>query len=102
MKILPSPEQTRPRMLRTGVAIVVALSVWILVIGLFYVRTRMKLIALSYEITTLQKKCEAFNKRKTELLLELSSLKSPTELEAKAKNRAGLVFPSINKVIHVR
>ena len=102
MKIFPSLEQTRPRVLRTGVVIVVALSVWVLAIGLFYVRTRMQLIALSYEITALQKKYEALNKRKTELLLEFTSLKSPTELEAKAKTRAGLVFPSINRVVHVR
>lgn len=71
-------------------------------VGLFYVWTRMQLVQIGYEIAELEKENKTLKKRTEELLLEVASLQSPRELEKKARKRAGLVFPEIGKVVHVR
>ncbi len=96
-----SLDETKPRTRRTGVVLAVALTAWLLAVGFFYVWTRMHLVQLGYEVSALEKEHEALNKRKTELLLEISSIQSPIELEKQAKERAGLIFPAIDKVVHV-
>lgn len=73
----------------------------LIVVGLFYVWTRMQLVQIGYEIAALEKENKALKKRKEELLLEAASLQSPQELEKKARRQAGLVFPQMGKVVHV-
>lgn len=90
-----------PGLGRTGAIIAVGLMAWLLFMGLFYVRTRMQFVQISYETADLEKKNKALQERKQELLLEIASLQSPGELEAQARQKAGLVFPAMGKVVHV-
>jgi len=80
------------------VAIIIAATV--LIIGMFYVWHRMQLVQIGYEISSLEEKNRELKKRSRELMLEISSLQSPGELERKAA-RHGLVVPSRDRVVHV-
>lgn len=77
------------------------LVVWLLSIGLFYVWTRMQVVEIGYEIADLEKKNSSLQERKRELSVEIASLESPGELESQARRKAGLVVPSMGKVVHV-
>jgi cell division protein FtsL len=72
----------------------------VMVVGLFYVRTRMSLVEIGYEVSNLETRNRDLNKRYTELNIEIAFLESPADLEKKA-SKIGLVFPSAEKVIHV-
>ena len=87
---------------RTGMVMASLLVGSLIFVGLFYVWTRMQLVQIGYEIAALEKENKALKKRKEELLLEVASLQSPQELEKKARKQAGLVFPDMGKVVHVR
>jgi cell division protein FtsL len=91
-------EKTRIR--RVSPLLIVALSAAVLCVGLFYVWTRMQVVQIGYEISSLETKNNELKKRKRELLLEIASLQSPRDLESKAVKN-GLVFPTAGKVIHV-
>ena len=80
---------------------VVVVAAATLLVALFFVWSRMQLVQIGYEISSLEKTNKALKKRESELMLETASLKSPVELERKARRKAGLVFPSIEKVVHV-
>jgi len=79
---------------------VVILSVTILFVGLFYVRTRMQIVQIGYEISELETKNKDIKNRMRELQLEIASLQSPGELERKAR-KLGLVSPAMQRVVHV-
>jgi len=79
-------------------AVIVAAAV--LIIGMFYVWHRMQLVQIGYEISSLEEKSRELKKRSRELMLEISSLQSPGELEKKAAKH-GLVVPPMNRVVHV-
>ena len=86
---------------RAGTIVVVMLAVWLLSIGLFYVWTRMQVVQVGFRIADLEKKNKSLQERKRELSVEIASLESPGELESLARHRAGLVTPSMGKVVHV-
>lgn len=86
---------------RAGSVLVVILAATVLFVGLFYVWSRMRLVQIGYEITELEIINNDLKKRKRELKLELASLEAPANLEKKAREQAGLIFPPISKVIHV-
>lgn len=90
----------RVRIVGAGPFLVVALSGAILCVGFFYVWTRMQLVQIGYEISSLENENNDLKKRKRELLLEIASLQSPQELEKKA-GKIGLVLPAMGKVVHV-
>ena len=90
----------RVRIVGAGPFLVVALSGIILLVGFFYVWTRMQLVQIGYEISSLENENNDLKKRKRELLLEIASLQSPPELERKA-GKIGLVFPAMEKVVNV-
>ncbi len=92
----PSREQGR-----TGAFMVVVIAAAAMLVALFFVWSRMQLVQIGYEISRLEKTNKVLKKRERELMLETASLKSPVELERKARQKAGLVFPSIEKVVHV-
>ncbi len=101
IRAILSPAGNGREFRRAGAFAVTMVTVTVLCMGLFCVWTRMRLVQIGYEITTLEKKNQEFKKRKSELLVELASLQSPQELETKAREKAGLIFPGIGKVIHV-
>ncbi|MEW6348221.1 MAG: septum formation initiator family protein [Thermodesulfobacteriota bacterium] len=101
IRALLSPAGKGREFRRAGAFAVTVVTVMVLCMGFFYVWTRMAMVRIGYEITTLEKKNQELKKRKSELLVELASLESPQELEAKAREKAGLIFPGIGKVIHV-
>lgn len=85
---------------RAGMFMAVVLFVAVLAVGLFYVWTRMQLVEIGYEISTLENRNRDLKKRSSELALEIASLESPGELERKA-SRMGLVLPPVERVVHV-
>ena len=86
---------------RAGAVVAVALVASLLFVGLFYVRTRMQIVQIGYEIASLEKQNRVLKQRKRELLLEIASLQSPGELERQARQKANLIVPPIDKVVHV-
>jgi len=90
----------RPAVRRAALFTAVVLSAAVLFVGLFYVWTRMQIVQIGYEISTLEDKNKDLKNRKRELMLEMASLQSPGELEKKA-GKLGLVFPAVGKVVHV-
>jgi len=90
-----------PRTGRTGALVALGLVGLLLSGGLFYVWTRMQLVEIGYEIADMEKKNNALKNRKRELSLEIASLQCPADLEKQARDRAGLVFPDMGKVVHV-
>jgi cell division protein FtsL len=85
---------------RVGPIMAVVLSVAALIVGLYYVWTRMQMVQVGYEISELERKNRDLQKRARELMLEIASLESPSELEKKA-SKIGLSFPEMGKVVHV-
>lgn len=83
-----------------GPFLAVVLSVAVVLVGLFYVRTRMQLVQIGYEISGLETKNRDLKKRVGELELEIASLQSPSELEKKAA-KIGLGFPPMGRVVNV-
>ncbi|MCA1959584.1 MAG: septum formation initiator family protein [Desulfomonile sp.] len=90
-----------PRTGRAGALLALGLVALLLSGGLFYVWTRMQLVEIGYEIADKEKVNNALKNRKRELLVEISSLQNPADLEKQARERAGLVFPDMGKVVHV-
>ncbi len=78
----------------------VVISASLLFVGLFYVWTRMQIVQIGYEISELESKNRDLANRKRELMLEMTSLRSPHELEKKARSQ-GLIIPNIDRVVHV-
>lgn len=75
-------------------------SAAVIVVGLFYVWTRMQVVQIGYEISRFEEKNKELQNRKRELLLEIASLQSPAELQQKALKQ-GLRFPDMGRVLHV-
>jgi len=83
-----------------GLFIAALIFIAVMVVGLFYVRTRMTLVEIGYGVSSLEKKNRDLKKRATELALKVAFLESPGDLEKKA-SKVGLVLPSVEKVVHV-
>jgi len=92
--------RNRSEILRAAPVMVVAISVAVILVGLFYVWTSMQIVQTGYAISTLEEKNKELKNRKRELLLEIASLESPSELRKKAA-KLGLVLPAMGKVVHV-
>lgn len=90
----------RPGIRRAVPLTVVIVSVTILFVGLFYVRTRMQIVQIGYEISELETRNKDIKNRVRELQLEIASLQSPGDLERKAR-ALGLVSPAMQRVVHV-
>jgi len=85
---------------RTAFFTVVVMSAAILLVGLFYVWTRMQIVQIGYEVSSLEEKNKDLKNRKRELMVEIASLQSPGELDEKAA-KLGLIIPPVNKVVNV-
>jgi cell division protein FtsL len=85
---------------RTAFSTVVVMSAAILLVGLFYVWTRMQIVQIGYEVSSLEDKNKDLKNRKRELIVEIASLQSPGELDEKAA-KLGLIIPPVNKVVNV-
>lgn len=64
----------------------------LIVLTLFYVRSRYLVVELSYQVNEKTAEKRALEKTKRELNLELSVLQSPRRIEAKAKEKFGLKY----------
>ncbi len=91
----------RPRIGRAGMLAAAALVVAFLLVGLFYVWMRMQLVQIGYEITDMEKRNNVLKNRQRELMVEITSLQNPAELEKQAREKAGLISPEVGKVVHV-
>ncbi len=90
----------RAEIRRSAPFLALVVSVAVIIVGLFYVWTRMQVVQIGYEISSLEEKNKELQNRKRELLLEIASLQSPAELQQKAAKQ-GLMFPGMGKVLHV-
>lgn len=86
--------------IRAGHLMAIVIAAAVLIIGMSYVWHRMQLVQIGYEISSLEEKNRDLKKRSRELMLEISSLQSPGELEKKAAKQ-GLVVPPRDRVVHV-
>jgi len=64
----------------------------VIVLSLFYVRSRFLVVELSYHVNEMSSEKRALEKRKRELNLELSVLQSPRRIEETAKEKFGLKY----------
>lgn len=64
----------------------------LIILTLFYVRSRYLVVELSYQVNESVAEKRALEKRKRELNLELSVLQSPRRIEGKAKEKFGLKY----------
>lgn len=64
----------------------------VIVLTLFYVRSRFLVVELSYHVNEMSQAKRVLEKRKRELNLELSVLQSPRRIEEKAKEKFGLKY----------
>ncbi len=62
---------------------------------------RMQLVQIGYEITDMEKRNNVLKNRQRELMVEITSLQNPAELEKQAREKAGLISPEVGKVVHV-
>jgi cell division protein FtsL len=90
----------RAALLKDAPIMAVVLSLAVLCVGLFFVWTRMQIVQVGYDISTLEVANKELKERKRELMVEIAAMQSPKELEKKARKH-GLIIPDMTKVVHV-
>ena len=73
----------------------------LLVVAIFYVWSRLQVVNLEYDISSLEGRVRALQQESRQLQLEVASLRSPARIEQVAHNRLGLRIPAFEQVITV-
>jgi cell division protein FtsL len=73
----------------------------LLVLSLFFVWSRLQVVHLEYEISSLEGRLREANQDVQRLRLEAASLRSPARIEQVAKSRIGLRLPTADQVIPI-
>lgn len=86
----------RPRLLPlfTFIAIVLAVAI-------FFVWSRIQVVNLAYDISSLEGRLRGLQQETQRLRLEAASLRSPARIERVAMNRLGLRLPASEQVVTV-
>ncbi len=87
----------RPRLLP-----LLAFIATICVIALFFVWSRLQVIHLEYDISSLEERLRGVQQQSQRLRLEAASLRNPSRLERIARNELGLRAPAPEQVVLVR
>ena len=80
-------------------------AVWLIfatILALFYVWSRVQMVQLGYELTTLQRQSDDLNKQISNLELEIAKLKSPKRLEEFAKAELNMHAPLAEQIVLVK
>jgi len=87
----------RPRLLPllAGMALVMGLS-------LFFVWSRLQVVNLEYDISSLEGRLRDMQQQSQRLRLEVASLRNPERIEALALNELGLRQPAPQQVVTVK
>ena len=65
----------------------------LMILSLFFVWSRIRVINLEYDISSLEEQLRAAQHQSRQLRLEAASLRSPARIEQVAKNEVGLQLP---------
>jgi len=84
----------RPRLLPLFVYLAV-----LLVVSLFFVWSRIAVVNLEYEISSLGTQLREVEQEQKRLRLESAHLRSPVRVERVARNELGLQMPSLEQII---
>lgn len=87
----------RPRLLPLLVFIAV-----LFVLSLFFVWTRIRVINLEYDISSLEEQVRIAQHQSRQLRLEAASLRSPARIEQVAKQQLGLQLPTPEQIVTVK
>ena len=71
------------------------------VIALLFVWVRIQVIQLGYEVSKIRKETTELREQKNRLEAEIAELKSPSRIEAIAKERFGMRLPQSNEIVTV-
>ncbi len=80
-------------------------AVWLIfatVLALFYVWSRVQVVSLGYELTTLKLQAEELGKQISSLELEMAKMKSPKRLEEIARNELFMQAPTAEQIVLIR
>ena len=72
------------------------------IVSVFHVWSRFKLFDLNLEISEISRLLSESGQEQKRLKLEAASLKSPSRIEAIAKNELGMALPTEQQIIHVK
>lgn len=86
----------RPRLLPLLAFVTIVLAV-----SLFFVWSRLQVVHLEYDISSIEAQLRVVNQESQRLRLEAASLRSPGRIEMVARNELGLRLPAPEQVITV-
>jgi cell division protein FtsL len=72
------------------------------IVSVFHVWSRFKLVDLNLQISEVSRQLSEAGQEQKRLKLEAASLKSPTRIEAIAKNELDMALPTEQQIIHVK
>jgi len=72
------------------------------IVSVFHVWSRFKLVDLNLQISEISRQLSEAGQEQKRLKLEAASLKSPSRIEAIAKNDLGMALPTEQQIIHVK
>ncbi|MEI6825933.1 MAG: cell division protein FtsL [Desulfuromonadales bacterium] len=72
------------------------------IVSVFHVWSRFKLVDLNLQIADISRQLSEAGQEQKRLKLEAASLKSPSRIEAIAKNELGMALPTEQQIIHVK
>jgi len=80
-------------------------AVWIIlltVLALFYVWSRVRVVELGYELSSLEQNAQELAKQIAAVEADIAKLKSPKRLEAVAKGELGMQVPTAEQTVLVQ
>ncbi len=72
------------------------------IVSVFHVWSRFKLVDLNLQISEMSRQLSEAVQEQKRLKLEAASLRSPTRIEAIAKNELGMALPTEQQIIQVK
>jgi cell division protein FtsL len=96
-------KRSKPLAIRSNLLVLfIFLMLFLIGSSLFYVRSRIQVIQLGYEISNALKEDRAFNEENKKLRLEIATLKSYARIERVAIEELGMTKPKPDQVIVIR
>lgn len=74
----------------------------LLLVSLFFVWSRLQVVNLEYNISSLESRIRDLNQETKRLRLEAASLRNPVRIEQAAKEQLGLQLPTPEQIIIVK
>lgn len=74
----------------------------VFIISVFFVWSRVELVNLEYDISSMERKLRTLKQEERCLRLEVASLRSPSRIEQVARNDLGMKLPSPEQTVVVK